>query len=363
METMGSVRRRGGLAAAALLWALCVPGPAPTQETLERTPNLDGAWTGQTGVLYVHAPFRFAAAPAGGENLTARFGLDLGLGLPHDFLAGFRFAPESPVVPGSATEWEATGRYAPLRQARGHPFDAGTTWAWNGAAGSLDGELTLARWWGPLRVLGALRTMSNAYDATEGRVAVAGGAVLHPRPGGLPIALAGDVATLTSLRDGEEVAWSAALQLGLSFTNHTAAVFATNTASPTIQGASRGDGTVRYGFAVTIPVPIARYAGWVLPREQAAEAVVPEPEQGATAVRAEMARYLFLPKRIEIRAGSVVEWVNADDVLHTVSAEDGSWASGPVPPGERWRARFDRPGRYLYYCGPHPFMKGEVIVR
>jgi plastocyanin len=337
--------------------------PASSQETLERTISLDGAWTGQTGMLYVDAPFRFAGGTGADADLRARFGLGLGLGLPRDFWAGVNLAPESPLVAGSPTEWELLGRYAPLRQARGQLIDAGTTWGWNGAAESLDGEVALARWLGPVRVLGAVRTMSNGYGADEFRAALAGGAVLHPLSGRLPIALAGDVATLTDRRDGEEVAWSAAVQVGISFTNHTASVFATNTASPTIQGRSRGDGTLRYGFGITIPIPVGRFVGWVVPRRAAAEAVVGNPEGEAIDVRAEMTRYLFLPKRIEVSAGSTVEWVNVDGVLHTVSAEDGSWQSGPVEPGSSWRARFDRPGRYLYYCGPHPFMKGEVIVR
>jgi plastocyanin len=365
--TVGGIRLpariRSPLPLLAVAALVSLPGQAPAQESLERSFNLDGGWTGQTGMLYVNAPFRFTPDGAAETELGARFGVELGLGLPRDLLVGLRFAPESPVIAGRPTEWEPVGRYAPLGQARGHVLDAATTWGWNGAARSLDGEVSLGRWLGPLRLLAALRTMTNAYGADDSRVAVAGGAVWHPRPGGLPVALAGDIAALTDRQPGEEAAWSAAVQVGLSFTAHTASVFAANTASPTIQGSSRGDGTVRYGFGLGIPIPVGRYLGWVLPREEAAESVVaPAPEEGV-ARRAEMSRYLFLPKRIEIRAGSAVEWVNVDDVLHTVNAEDGSWNSGPVQPGESWRARFDRPGRYLYYCGPHPFMKGEVIVR
>jgi plastocyanin len=114
---------------------------------------------------------------------------------------------------------------------------------------------------------------------------------------------------------------------------------------------------------LTVPIPVARFAGWVVPREEAEEAVIGNPDQVDSMVQADMARYLFLPKRIEISAGTTIEWVNLDDVIHTVNAEDGSWNSGPIGSGESWRARFDRPGRYLFYCGPHPFMKGEVLVR
>jgi plastocyanin len=31
-------------------------------------------------------------------------------------------------------------------------------------------------------------------------------------------------------------------------------------------------------------------------------------------------------------------------------------------PDESYERRFDKPGRYPYTCGPHPEMKGVVIV-
>jgi plastocyanin len=351
----------------ALTAALLLAAPTPfaaAQETLERTPTLSGGWVGQTGTLYANLPARFFRVPTeSGREIAANLALDLGLGLPYDLLAGFRFAPESPVIPGKRTEWEALARYRPLAEADGEHVDLAVTLAFNGAAGSLDGELSLARWLGPLRVLGALRGFSDAFGSDDARLAVAGGAVLHPLAGRAPIALAADVALPTVRSAGEEIAWSAALQLGVSFTDHTLSLFATNTASPTLQGSSRGEARTRVGIELTVPVALGRFVGRVVPREIAAEAVVARPPSTAPAETVDMARYLFLPKRIEIPVGATVEWINRDGVVHTVNAEDGSWHSGAVEPGQGWRARFDRPGRYLYYCGPHPFMKGEILVR
>jgi plastocyanin len=359
---MRRVRWFAAAIAVVVTWT-CWPGTIPAQETLERSPNLSGAWTGQAGVLYLGVPARlFIGGDPGGRTLIARAALDAGLGLPRDLLVGARFAPESPVVHDRPAEWELLARYSPLVQARGHALDAGTSWSWNGAARSLDGELSLARWFGPLRLIGAVRTMLDAYGSDSSRVALAAGAVLHPRVGRMPIALAGDVATLTDRGGGEEIAWSAALQMGLSFTPNSLSIFVTNTASPTIQGVSRGDGTTRYGIELSLPIPVARYAGWVVPREVATESVASVPSPIAP-ISAEASRYLFLPKRLVIDRGAVIEWINRDDVVHTVAADDGSWESGPIRPGERWAARFDEPGRYLFHCGPHPFMKGEVLVR
>jgi plastocyanin len=348
----------------ALLALSALAAPAAAQETIERTPNLSGGWVGQTGMLYANLPVRLASIDTGESSvLTASPALDLGVGLPANLLAGLRFAPESPVVAGSPTEWEVFARYQPFAQARGLGADVAATLAWNGAAGSLDGEVSLARWLGPLRAIGAVRGFTDASAADGARLAVAGGAVLHPLPGRAPLALVGDVAALSGRGTGEEVAWSAGVQLGVPFTGHTLSLFATNTASPTLQGASRGAGRTRLGLELTVPVAVARFVGWTVPRAAAAEAVVPAADPSGPVVRLDMARYLFLPKRIEIPAGGSVEWVNVDEVMHTVSSEDGAWRSGAIEPGERWRARFDRPGRYLYYCGPHPFMKGEVLVR
>jgi plastocyanin len=337
--------------------------PVGAQETLERTPNLDGGWTGQSGTLYLNIPARFTRVEGvDGREIVASPAFDVGMGLRGNLLVGTRIAFGSPVVPDHATEWELLARYRPLTQARGQPVDGSATVAWNAAASSLEGELAVARWMGPLRLIGAFSAMSDAYRDGS-RTAVAGGAVLHPLAGRLPLALVGDVALVSDRVSGEEVAWSAGAQLGVSFTDHTVSLFATNTASPTMQGRSRGTGTVRFGLEMTVPIPVSRLVGRVVPREIAADAVQGDPAQPAPLVRAEVARYLFDPKRIEIAAGTSIEWTNVDGVVHTVNAEDGAWNSGAIQPGESWTARFDEPGRYLFYCGPHPFMKGEVLVR
>jgi plastocyanin len=46
-----------------------------------------------------------------------------------------------------------------------------------------------------------------------------------------------------------------------------------------------------------------------------------------------------------------------------VTANDKSFDSGLLQPGKTYRRTFDTPGQYPYYCLPHPFMKGVVVVR
>jgi plastocyanin len=159
------------------------------------------------------------------------------------------------------------------------------------------------------------------------------------------------------------VAWNVALNLGISFTTHTISVFATNTASGSLQGRTRGDTYTRFGLSFTAPIAVGRLLGMMVSRETAARAVATRVAAVPGAVVADIYRYAYPQSRLEVARGTVIEWTNRDAVMHTVSADDGSWDSGAIQPGERWRARFDEPGIYAFHCGPHPFMKGTVIVR
>jgi len=65
---------------------------------------------------------------------------------------------------------------------------------------------------------------------------------------------------------------------------------------------------------------------------------------------------------ITIRAGESVTWTNSDRMPHTVTANDGSFSSKALNPGDTFTQKFDKPGKYTYYCQYHPMMKAEVIV-
>ena len=71
----------------------------------------------------------------------------------------------------------------------------------------------------------------------------------------------------------------------------------------------------------------------------------------------------FAPARIEVARGTVIEWTNRDQVQHSVTARDGTFDSGLIDPGARFRRTFDRAGTYEIYCRPHPFMRMTVVVR
>jgi plastocyanin len=74
--------------------------------------------------------------------------------------------------------------------------------------------------------------------------------------------------------------------------------------------------------------------------------------------------YKFLPPEVTIRSGDSVRWVNGEKrTSHSVLfPAEGGRESERLFPDESWQRQFTKPGRYEYTCGPHPEMKGVVIV-
>jgi plastocyanin len=87
----------------------------------------------------------------------------------------------------------------------------------------------------------------------------------------------------------------------------------------------------------------------------------------AQEVTVEMRNIAFEPRTVTVPAGTTVVWVNRDAFAHTVTADNGSFDSGLIPPGGAFRFTFERPGTYPYYCVPHGGpggvgMAGLVVV-
>lgn len=75
-------------------------------------------------------------------------------------------------------------------------------------------------------------------------------------------------------------------------------------------------------------------------------------------------KYTFTPQEVSIRAGDTVKWVNHEKrTSHSVVfPQEGGRESERLFPDESWQRQFVEPGRYPYHCGPHPEMKGLVVV-
>ena len=334
--------------ACALSASLGVADVASCQSVLERPPNLSGGWLGAPGTLQFNFVHRFGVGDAPLRKVTNSPTFLLSYQLPLPLLIGFNYATSSDVAAAFPNEWEVFARYG----RSGVALQAG----YNQAAGSADAELTAARAFGPLRAMAVGRVLSHGYHTDTTRYAVGGGAVLRLNRW---FALAGDLTTLLDRRAGEKAAWGAGLQIAIPYSPHSLSLQVTNTNTATLQGASRGIDRVRGGFEFTIPFTLSRYFG----RRGETAAKGGEGAAPAGATRAEMRTMTFSPKRLEIAPGTTVTWTNNDQLVHTITADDRSWDSGPIEPGKSWSHTFTQPGEYAFHCTPHPFMKAVVVVR
>jgi plastocyanin len=320
---------------------------AAGQSVLDRPPNLSGGWLGAPGTLQFNFVHRFGVSDPPLRKVTNSPTFLLSYQLPLPLLIGVNYATSSDIAAAFPNEWEAFARYGQ----RGVALQLG----YNQAAASADGELTVARGLGRVRLMAVGRVLSNGYHSDTTRYAVGGGATLRLNRW---FALAGDATTLFDRRASEKVAWGAGLQIAIPYSPHTFSVQVTNTNTATLQGASRGIDRVRGGFEFTIPFTLSRYFG-----KRADKGGARAVEGGIGGVKAEMRTVAFNPKRLEIAAGTTVTWINNDPLVHTVGADDGSWDSGPIEPGKSWSHTFTQPGEYAIHCTPHPFMRGVVVVR
>jgi len=349
-----------------LLAPLTATAPLAAQSLLDRPPNVSGDWIAPTGTVQFNFLHRFVRSAPPERKITNFPTFVIGVGLPKHTQVGFLYATNSTLSPRYPNEWEFYGRWLPLSQEGGAPFDLGGQLGYNLAAKGLDGEISIGRALGPVRLIGVTRVLEDPQGGNAD-VALGGGLVLRLHR---YIALAGDLVTLTH-RDsllGEKPAWSAGVHVAIPGTPHTLSIQATNTTTATLQGASRGTSQRRYGFEFTIPFTLARYFGRRQPAPAAAPAAPPAPGDtsaaaptGAT-VKASMKSIAFQPGRIEIPTGTTVAWTNNDAVQHTVTAVDRSFDSGNMAPGASWPHTFTKPGTYQFFCVVHPFMKGTVIV-
>lgn len=340
--------------------------PLPGQSLLERSPNMSGGWTGTSGLMYFHLVHRFNQSGAPEHKVTNSPTMLVAAGLPRRLLVGVNYATNSLVAPRYPNEWELFARHAPLVQSETVPVDVSVQAGYNVAAHSVDGEVQLARDLGAVRVMGAFRALSNAYHADETRYAWGAGAAVSITD---HIALAGDVASLLDRSEGEKLAWSAGVHVGLPFTPHTLSLHASNTHTATLQGSSVGIDQIHWGFEFTVPLTLSRYFGG---REPEPTVAVASPEVGMSGgavaatgdtVRVSIKNLAYDSASVEIAPGTTVTWTNGDPLAHTVTATEGAFDSGEIAPGESWSYTFTKAGTFDYACTPHPFMTGRVVVR
>ena len=336
-------------------WAF--PAVLGAQSVLDRPPNVSGDWVVRFGVIQFNFQHRFDASPPPARKVTNYPTFVLAAGLPVNTMVGFSYSTNSLLAAGYPNEWEFFGRWHPFTQERGAPLDLGGEIAYNLAAEGLDGEISIARRFGRIRIIGVARALSDPYTTNgDAQFALGGGATIRLLRW---LGIQGDYVSLTSLPPNQKAAWSAGIAIGIPTTPHSLSLYASNAVTSTLQGASRGTDQVLYGFEFTVPLTLARWFGHK-PKQAPAAAAAPVAGPVVTTVINQLA---FTQPQIEIPAGTTVTWKNDDQLQHTVTAYDNSFDSGMIDPGASWSHTFTEPGTFAYHCTPHPFMKGTVVVK
>ncbi|MDH3734889.1 MAG: plastocyanin/azurin family copper-binding protein [Gemmatimonadota bacterium] len=363
---------------AAFTLALISAGPAVAQPLNERTVNVEGTWTTPPHALHFLLSHRFETAGSD-ANISDLFTADakvvnyptftLSYGLFEGAHLGVRYSSNAVLV-GQSNEWQPFVRVTPFRSLADGRLSVGFTGAWNAAANSADGEVAVQADVGILRLIAAGRAFSNPFDRTaeeqSAEFAAAGGAVLRVNRF---LSFTADYANMFTQADAQ-IAWSAGLAFRIPATPHTLAFFATNVTSGTLQGRTVGiDGAAYWGFEFTIPFTAGRWGQIVnpppsrpAPPPSAAVSDAAAAPMGPV-VEIEISSVSFGVEELEITVGTTVRWVNRDPIEHTTTSSDGLWASPLIPQDGVWDHTFTEAGRFEYYCTPHAFMNGAIVVK
>jgi plastocyanin len=93
---------------------------------------------------------------------------------------------------------------------------------------------------------------------------------------------------------------------------------------------------------------------------RAAGAQEPAKSQG---IEVKIDNFSFLPQDITVAPGTMVTWVNQDDIPHTVTSTADLFKSKALDTDDKFSFTFDKSGTYEYYCSIHSKMTGKVIVQ
>ena len=76
-----------------------------------------------------------------------------------------------------------------------------------------------------------------------------------------------------------------------------------------------------------------------------------------------MKNLAYLPRKLEIVAGTTVAWKNDDPLDHSVTADDKSFDTGEIHGGGIATFTIAKPGKYTYHCDIHNYMTGVIEAK
>ena len=86
-------------------------------------------------------------------------------------------------------------------------------------------------------------------------------------------------------------------------------------------------------------------------------------DTGNNSTKVSIQNFSFSVASLSIASGATVTWTNNDATAHTVTADDGTFNSGNIAPGQTFSRTFTSTGTFAYHCSIHPMMKAAVVVK
>ena len=112
-------------------------------------------------------------------------------------------------------------------------------------------------------------------------------------------------------------------------------------------------------FAPSRAVVVAMLAGPILGAMLALGAVAAQDASNVITID----NFTFSPKEFTVAVGTTVKWVNHDDIPHTVVEKNTTFRSKALDTDDSYSYTFTSAGTFDYFCGLHPHMVGQVIVK
>ncbi len=71
----------------------------------------------------------------------------------------------------------------------------------------------------------------------------------------------------------------------------------------------------------------------------------------------------FDPKTQAVQVGQAIRFTNSGKIAHTATQSQGAFDTGFLKNGESATLTFDTPGTFTFFCQPHPWMQGTIVVQ
>jgi predicted lipoprotein with Yx(FWY)xxD motif len=89
----------------------------------------------------------------------------------------------------------------------------------------------------------------------------------------------------------------------------------------------------------------------------------PAASAATSGTTASIVDFAFQPATLTVPVGTTITWTNTGATAHTVTADDGSFDSASVAPGQTFSHAFTTAGTFTYHCAIHPSMTATVTVQ